>query len=386
MQTPILFLGDSPSAAGGLSRIGRDLAVLVSRMDEFRVGFLGRGGIYSSKLPFAQYNYPEYGGQWGEEYLQQVWYDFAGEEKGIVFTIWDPSRLLWFANPKGMPNEEWLKHPPYYKWGYFPIDHEGPGGKLSCLSEATLREYDRVLAYGQFGSGVISRTLDWKSAAEWLPHGINMDTFKIRDGAAVRVGLGVKEKETLIGCIMTNQQRKDWGLAFEIAALLKRQEPGVKFWFKVDSVDRHWDLRALAVDFGVEDRVIIDVDALSDKAMSYMYSACDITMLPSLGEGFGYPIVESLACGTPVVHGLYAGGAELLPDETWAIEPIGYRYDTRNNCKRPVYDAADWVKAIIGGLAHGCWDKQEMRDSVKHLDWSNLYIQWQKWFREGLTK
>ena len=165
-QTPILFLGDAPSVPGGLSRIGRDLAILTSRMEEFRVGFLGRGGLASRHLPFAQYNYPEFDG-WGERYLQDVWGNFAGDEPGIVMTIWDPSRLLWL-NPK-YTDQQWLKERPFKLWGYFPIDHEGVGGKLSLMETEALRAYDRVLAYGMYGSGVISRSLDYKEACGLHP-------------------------------------------------------------------------------------------------------------------------------------------------------------------------------------------------------------------------
>ena len=32
-----------------------------------------------------------------------------------------------------------------------------------------------------------------------------------------------------------------------------------------------------------------------------LYSACDLMVFPSLFEGFGFPVLEALACGTPVV-------------------------------------------------------------------------------------
>src|SRR6185295_13845386 len=95
---PILFLGDSPHLSTGLARIGRDLSCCLTKLPQFRVGYLGRGGHGSSQLPYAQYNFPE-AAQWGEHHIEQVWRDFAGDSKGVIFTIWDPSRLHWFANP-----------------------------------------------------------------------------------------------------------------------------------------------------------------------------------------------------------------------------------------------------------------------------------------------
>ncbi len=38
-----------------------------------------------------------------------------------------------------------------------------------------------------------------------------------------------------------------------------------------------------------------------DEALPLWYNAAEILVMPSLYEGFGLPIVEAMACGTPVV-------------------------------------------------------------------------------------
>ncbi len=38
-----------------------------------------------------------------------------------------------------------------------------------------------------------------------------------------------------------------------------------------------------------------------DEDMPSIYAACEALMFPSLGEGFGLPVVEAMACGTPVL-------------------------------------------------------------------------------------
>lgn len=379
-QTPILFLGDNPAMQGGLSRIGRDVATIVSRMEEFRVGFLGRGGVPSTRLEFMQYTYPEFGG-WGEEWLQDVWTDFARGEEGVVFTIWDPSRLLWLGNPVGMPNEAWLRKPPFKKWGYFPIDHYGPGMKLSTLEAAAVAGYDRVLAYGEFGARVIENSIRPANPCDWMPHGINLNTFQRRDAIGVRLGHGIHPNMVVVGVVMTNQTRKDWGLTFEIIKKLDEELSGNLYvWCKTDSIDRHWDFRALVADFRLGDTVHIDLDYLTDQEMSYMYSACDVTILPSLGEGFGYPIVESMACGTPCVAGAYAGEGELSPYKVVAAE---YRHEAAYNSVRPVYDPQAWVAQILDVLRNKP-KPEDMRAQVEYLDWPNLHTVWERWFKEGV--
>jgi len=83
---PLLFLSDSPHLTSGLARITKDLATIASRLPEFRVGCLGRGGYGTSQLPFMQYNFPDQDG-WGQDHLDLVWRDFAGGEPGILFMV-----------------------------------------------------------------------------------------------------------------------------------------------------------------------------------------------------------------------------------------------------------------------------------------------------------
>jgi|SRR6516165_5296152 glycosyltransferase involved in cell wall biosynthesis len=382
---PILFLGDAPHLPTGLARIGRDLATHVSTLPQFRVGYLGRGGWGSSKLPFAQYYFPEYA-QWGEGFLEPVWKDFAGEDRGILFSIWDASRLHWLASPNGIGGtlEELLRSNRFVKWGYFPVDSRGVGDRLTVMTRDTLSRYERVLAYGKFGAEQI--TASTGRECDWIPHGISTEVFTPRDRAAARMSLGLKPEHLVIGCVMANQARKDWGLAFAIIARLKIHYPSLKFWAHVDVLDRHWDLRALVADFNLSPKdVIITLGGqYNDYELSYCYSACDLTILPSLGEGFGYPVVESMACGIPCITGDYGGSPELIPDKSWLIEPVVERLDTLHNCLRPVFNPMDWVAAVEAVLLA---PKQPdvHRAAVEHLDWRNLWPStWRKWFEEGV--
>jgi len=43
------------------------------------------------------------------------------------------------------------------------------------------------------------------------------------------------------------------------------------------------------------------VSSLSSFELASVYRRAALTLLPSESEGFGFPIIESLACGTPVV-------------------------------------------------------------------------------------
>src|SRR5205085_8404558 len=130
-----------------------------SQLPEFRVGVMGRGGTSSARLPFAQFPFPEEH-QWGEAYIEGVWEDFAASECGIIMTIWDLSRLDWFACPKmGGTLETFLKSGRFQKWGDIPVDRYGPGRKLSGISADACYGFNRLLAYSLFGKQILEDTL-----------------------------------------------------------------------------------------------------------------------------------------------------------------------------------------------------------------------------------
>lgn len=399
-QVPILFLSDSPDLPTGLGRITRDLATLVARdLPQYRVGTYGRAGNGSKSFPWAQYNFaPTMEDQWGITNLERVWNDFAGNETGVMMTIQDPSRMFWFSQPvhEEAPISRFLNSGRIQKWGYFPIDSTGPGDQLTGICKATVARYDRVLAYTKFGSGVLSRSTGRE--VDWIPHGIDTSVFQPRDRKAARLAMGFKDTDLVLGVNMTNQPRKDWGLAMTIASFLRDKHHNFKLWAHVDILDRHWSMPALIEDFGLGDRIKVTfVGNLDDEQLSYFYSACDATMLPSLGEGFGYPIAESLACGVPCFHGDYAGGAEMLPEE-WRIPVKAWRMDANHyNCVRPVFDPAEWAERISQQFAGdlritGAWDRWPRssgpvsRAMVEHLNWKNLWAScWKRWFEAGLA-
>ncbi len=85
---------------------------------------------------------------------------------------------------------------------------------------------------------------------------------------------------------------------------------------------RYWDLDGIddAVrKFGVKDRVR-ELGYVPDEHLAPLFSASEFFVFPSLWEGFGFPILEAMACGAPVVTSSVsslpeiAGGAAVLVD------------------------------------------------------------------------
>lgn len=371
---PILLVGDCPSQTSGLARIIRDLATLLAADPRWRVATLGWMGAGSQRLPFTAYHM--YPGEMGEASLPSVWDEWCQGEQGIIMTVWDATRLVWLAQPQHAPEviREWLeaRRSSFKLWGYFPLDSCGPNGKLTGLVRDVMLGYDRLLVTSPWAVKAVVDTLGQEASIErgldWLPHGQG-STFS---PAPV-------ERENRIGVVMTNQARKDWGLAAAIASRL----PDITFWWHCDTPSRHWNLPALVEDFGLKN-VEMTGPFVDDQWLASQYRRCVMTLLPSLGEGWGFPAFESLACGIPVITGNYASCASALMTCRLLQNLIGprhYRVEGIHNCIRPVYEAGDWVNVILDVMEH----PQDFVADVSHLNWMKLGHRWRRWFGDGVA-
>ena len=93
------------------------------------------------------------------------------------------------------------------------------------------------------------------------------------------------------------------------------------------------------------------------ETLPLFYSASSVFVFPSLYEGFGLPVVEAMACGTPVIASNTSSLPELLPDEQALFDP--------NNPEELV----EKLRWIIGdaSVAEGMSEKGLVR--AKEFDW-----------------
>ncbi len=403
-RIPLLIVGDAPTLPTGLGRIARDVIELVRRDSlaerlPFRVAQLGLK--YDGRV-CNWHVYPTYDQEsWGMHDVAPAWEDWVGElayasDRGVILTIWDPGRcpaIAWALNKttqkerRGLtPIQDWVerKAPWPRLWGYFAVDAADPQGGLGGPVPETLKIYQRVLAYTSWGAEVLEKACGRPVPS--LPHGIDLDIFAPQSELPADYPAAWKEDiRPLIGVVATNTPRKDWGVVFAALNGIK-----ARLWVHIDQLTTAaWSITELASQFGRNsaDALLVTL-ALSDEEMAKWYSACDATLAPGLGEGFGYPIVESLACGTPAIHVNYGGGRGLVPTAAWRFAPVAQRLEGPYALIRPVLNPGEVRETLRAAVS---WARREpeivreyCRGSVAHLDWRNLWPYWRQWFREGI--
>lgn len=76
----------------------------------------------------------------------------------------------------------------------------------------------------------------------------------------------------------------------------------------------------LAIQNRIEDR-IIRLDHPDDKLLSQAYSASEAFVFPSLQEGFGFPLIEAMSCGVPVIASDIPVFREICDDGALFFDP-----------------------------------------------------------------
>lgn len=385
-RRPFLIVSDGPQEPTGLGRIARDLTGYLIRDFGGHLDVLQVGGAYPpiwGAWPHVPMGETERGDDWGAAYVAEVYRSAFGDEPGVLWGIWDPARLYPYTRVEM----------PVQRWGYFAVDGETTRGGLSGAAGAAVTGFDRALAYGRWGASVLRAHR--KDAVTYLPHGFHATVYEQpetdTEAAWVRTILGPTYKgQTVVGVVATNQPRKDWGLALLALAELRRRGIPVFGWLHTDVLVKAWSLPTLVEDLGLQEVVRITgfQDPWTDRQLALLYRRCGVTIAPGLAEGFGYPIVESLASGVPVVHVDHGGGRELVPRKEWRFPVRETRLESIYGLRRPVARSEDVANAVgralewrekLGGAA-----SEYCRGAVEHLRWERLWPRWAQWVRKGV--
>lgn len=402
---PLLIYTDAPDHPTGLGRICRDLASRIhadpTLSQLYRVGTLGFFGKGSSRFPWQQYSAASTDD--GLIKLQAICEDFGQGQRPILLTITPPTWLFHLALPQYLIGQEWqpevsawLQTRPFEHWGYLAIETCGPLDRYPLLTREILRTLDRSLYYSKWGSQ-LALDSGLTDSARFLHHGIDTQTF-LRSTpdtiAETRQKLGMASSDFLVGCVATNSRRKQIPLLLESFYFLRHSmgSARARLWLHTDMAIREYNIPALCADYGLRDPEDVLVTSSNakrpDSWLANLYSSCDVTCLPTGGEGFGYPCIESLACGTPCVTGTFGAQAEFFRDwrESWLCPPRGQHIITSSNLVEPIYDAQEFSNRLLYAWTEARSTPNlpdQCREHALIWDWSNIWPRWQEWFILG---
>lgn len=182
-----------------------------------------------------------------------------------------------------------------------------------------------------------------------LRNGVDLTLFTPRDRAAAQARFGITRPALVaVGGLI---ERK----AHDIAIRAMTALPDMELLIAGEG-NQHAALQALIRDLGLEDRVRL-LGSVPHAALADLYSAADISLLTSSREGWANVLLESMACGTPVVASNVWGTPEVVAD------PAAGRLMTA----RTPESLADAVKALCAALP----DRAATRAYAERFSWDD---------------
>lgn len=230
------------------------------------------------------------------------------EKADVIISLID----TWVLNAQQMQlyNNRWIP--------WFPVDSEPlPPPVLESTKEA----YKRIV-FSHFAERMLDQAgLDYY----FVPHGIETDKLKPHDRSESRKMLGISDDAYLVGMIAANKgvpSRKAFCEQIAGFKMLKDKHADAILYLHTydgkggqrDAINLEQYLEGIGLKRG-KDVVFCDqyqyLLSFGEEYMAHAFSAMDVLMNVSMGEGFGIPIVEAQSCGTPVIVGDWTSMGEL---------------------------------------------------------------------------
>lgn len=226
----------------------------------------------------------------------------------VLVTLYD----VWVLPEMDIPMLSWT-----------PIDHDPvPPGVAQHAKRANVR----TIAMSRFGQAALDRV---GVPSIYIPHAIEPDYRPTPSGFRER--MGIPADAFLVTINAANRDHKDRkGFWQMFDALGRFQRAHADVWVHLHT----WaaktmgglDLAWWSLERGLDvDRVrkaqpmAYLLGSIPRSEMAEMYSASDVLLATSKGEGFGIPVIESMACGTPAIVTDATAQPELVGDTGWRI-------------------------------------------------------------------
>lgn len=121
--------------------------------------------------------------------------------------------------------------------------------------------------------------------------------------------------------VSTIQPRKNYRRLIEAFAQLAPRYPDLSLVLAGGRGWKYEEILTAPEEWGIVDRVHF-AGFVADEDLPALYAAASIFAYPSLYEGFGIPILEAMACGTPVMASDRSSLPEVTGDAGLQVDPL----------------------------------------------------------------
>lgn len=237
---------------------------------------------------------------------------FGSDVVGAHYAAWQADLLITLCDPFMLDAAAFR---PLNVAHWVPVDCD----RLGAVDRTKLSESGgAVIAMSRFGE---RRLREAQFSPHYAPHSIPTDVFKpLADREAVRTGMGLQPGDFAVAINAANKAgpRKAYPEQMAAFAEFHRRHPEAKLLIHAliepkDGVN----LRAIAASLDITeacffgDQYAYLTGQTTAEAIAAWSGAADVGLNGTFGEGFGVPVVEFQACGTPVITSAFSSMPEL---------------------------------------------------------------------------
>ena len=148
---------------------------------------------------------------------------------------------------------------------------------------------------------------------ETIPYGLDLEQYQPRDPMVIRQLFDIPESAFVVLALADGFGARRKGFQF-LTELIQQLHADTDIYFLL--------VGAAKADTADEPRVRYLPSSPDDRYLSFVYSAADLFVMPSLADNLPNTIMESIACGIPVVAFDVGGVPDMVrPGETGGLVP-----------------------------------------------------------------
>ena len=378
MQTKPIRIGWNSNAPWATTGYGTQTAQVTSRMkkDGHDVAIFSNYGLEGANTLWGEIPVYQRGADlYSNDVVPAHMYDWTArnkEQNHILFTLYD----VWVF--KGDKWKDWNVA------SWVPIDHM-PAPPL--VSSWCRQDSVTPIAMSRYGQEVLGNIgID----SLYIPHAIEK-VFKPTEKYKNKTGrefIGIPEDKFVVGMNAANKgvmpNRKAFGENILAFSMFSQMHDDVILYLHTDQLGSLGGIKLmeLLASSGLKQDQFKFVEPYTYRAgipqetLASIYTAMDVLLATSYGEGFGIPTIEAQACGTPVIASNFAASTELVGDG-WLVDG------------QPLWDAPQsaWfniplvnkiVEALEDAYQRGRGRSEKAIEFAKQYDADKVYQQYWK--------
>jgi len=228
---------------------------------------------------------------------------------------------------------------------------------------------------------------------EYVPHAVDTSvmkpTYKIQ-GVEARKWMTLDKNDFVVGMNAANKaagllHRKAFAENLMAFSIFAKDKPDAKLYLHTDPFGGAggWNLFVLCESIGIRPEQIMFPDmadykyGIDTETLAAFYTAMDVMLTPSYGEGFGVPTIEAQACGTRVIGSNWAATPDLVSEDSWLVDGQP-SWDAGQNCWWNVPSIPSIVNALEEAYKVRGTRSQASIDFAKQFDvetvWENHWV------------